>query len=363
MMVPRPSVSIVVLAYNNLEATTHPCIESIFNAKTDVNYEVIIVDNASADGTATYITKLSTQHENVRVRINDSNLGYAGGNNVGISDARGDFIILLNNDTLVTDYWLEKLLVPFKDENVGLVGPVTNSAGNEQCLFWPEIDEQNFRSLTSEYCAAQAGRSHGTNRLGFFCVAMKASLVSSIGVLDEGFGLGMFEDDDFCIRVVNASLKLVIVEDCFVFHQGSSSFKKLSKDVFSDLFQKNREYLFQKHGVIWTYSDILAAIWRRIEIEISADPDEITPANLLASHHRKKLMVDAITHLKSIETGSQLSKSSSMASQEIEGLKSQLMEISEWATTLKHQNDELAGELTRLKSSLPYRIVRRLIGG
>ena len=359
----QTDVSIVVLAYNNLEATTRPCVESILNVKTGMNYEIIIVDNASGDDTAAYMTQLAEKHDNVKIKINESNLGYAGGNNVGISEATGDFIILLNNDTLVTDYWLEKLLVPFKDESVGLVGPVTNSAGNEQCLFWPDIDEQNFISLTSEYCAVQTGRSYETNRLGFFCVAMKASLVSLIGVLDEGFGLGMFEDDDFCLRVLNAGLKLIIVEDCFVFHQGSSSFKQLSKDVFSDLFQKNREYLFQKHGVIWTYSDILAAIWRRIEIEISADPDEITPATLLASYHRKTLMVDAITHLKSIETGSQLSKSSSMASQEIEGLKSQLMDISEWATTLKHQNEELTEELTQLKSSLPYRVVRRLLGG
>ena len=125
--------SIVVLCYNGLEETTRPCMESIIANTPEGRYELIVVDNASADGTADYLKTFAARHENVRLLLNETNRGYAGGNNDGIKLAQGQYIVLLNNDTLVPGGWLEKLLKLFNEQSdVGLVGPVTNAAGNEQ---------------------------------------------------------------------------------------------------------------------------------------------------------------------------------------------------------------------------------------
>ena len=128
----EPTVSVVVLCYNGLKDLTKPCIESLIQC-TKVNYEIIIVDNASTDGTAQYLRELEAKSQNICIQLNSENRGYAGGNNVGIKSARGEIVILLNNDTLLTPGWLDKLRdFIVSHPTVGLVGPVTNSAGNEQ---------------------------------------------------------------------------------------------------------------------------------------------------------------------------------------------------------------------------------------
>jgi GT2 family glycosyltransferase len=94
--------------------------------------EVIVVDNASRDGTPEYLRLAATQHENLRVILNDENRGFAAANNQGLEVARGDFLVLLNNDTAVPRGWLSSLVRHLSsDDSIGLIGPVTNQIGNE----------------------------------------------------------------------------------------------------------------------------------------------------------------------------------------------------------------------------------------
>ena len=121
--------SIVVLCYNGLKETTDPSLKSIIANTPADRYELIVVDNASIDGTAEYLKTFAAQHANTRIQLNDINKGYAGGNNDGIRLSQGQYIVLLNNDTLVPAGWLERLLKLFDEQpEVGMVGPVTNSA-------------------------------------------------------------------------------------------------------------------------------------------------------------------------------------------------------------------------------------------
>ena len=221
--------SIVVLCYNGLEETTRPCLESVIANTTAVSYELIVVDNASADGTAEYLKTFVARHANVRLQLNDTNKGYAGGNNDGIRLAQGQYIVLLNNDTLVPGGWLERLLKLFDEQaGVGMVGPVTNSAGNEQRIELEGLNEKNYEEIAGAYVERQKGVWFTTEKLGFFCVAMRRTLPEKIGCLDEKFGIGMFEDDDYCIRAKKAGFTLAVAEDCFVYHKGSVSFSKLA---------------------------------------------------------------------------------------------------------------------------------------
>jgi hypothetical protein len=127
-----PLVSIVVLTYNNWEYTS-ACLSAVLGLSDYPNLEIIVVDNASSDGTPDNLRALQRRDERIRVVLNDTNMGFAVGNNVGLRLARGEFVILLNNDTVVTRGWVRDLIRPMQlDPRIGLTGPLTNNIGNEQ---------------------------------------------------------------------------------------------------------------------------------------------------------------------------------------------------------------------------------------
>ena len=261
--------SIIVLCFNGLQEATRPCVESILQNTPEGEYELILVDNASTDSTSLYLQELVTKYRHIQICLNTVNRGFAGGNNDGMQLAVGTFIVLLNNDTLVPMGWLEallKLLTIRKD--VGLVGPVTNSAGNEQRIDLPGLNERNFKSIAQGYVQRQHGEWFFTEKLGFFCVALRSTLINEIGNLDEQFGAGMFEDDDFSLRVKKAGYKLAVVEDCFVFHKGSISFAKLDFSEYRELFERNKVCFSDKHAVNWTFSDIAFAYLKKFDRDL-----------------------------------------------------------------------------------------------
>lgn len=262
-------ISIVVLTYNNLQSTTLPCIESILANTPAGTYELIVVDNASSDGTPDYLKSVSEANNHIEIKLNAINKGYAAGNNDGIKMAKGSIIVLLNNDTLVPEGWLENLTIRLQsDRKTGMVGPVTNSAGNEQTVSLPNLNEKNYGKISQLYVSRHKGIHFQTNRLGFFCVAIKRNVFEKIGMLDEKFGIGMFEDDDLCLRAIKAGFNLTIAEDCFVYHKGSVSFSKLSNDIYQDLFQKNKSYFEAKHGVKWSFGQIAIQYANKIDTDL-----------------------------------------------------------------------------------------------
>ena len=133
--------SVVILTYNNYAEVTGPCLRSVLSNIDPKTTEIIIVDNCSKDCTVDeldrYIESLDEKFS-IKFQKNKSNLGYAAGNNVGIKISSGEFIVLLNNDTLVSPRWLEGMHSCFEhDSTLGLVGPITNSVGNEQLVHFP----------------------------------------------------------------------------------------------------------------------------------------------------------------------------------------------------------------------------------
>ena len=100
-------VSIIILTWNALEYT-QKCVNSIQN-HTRYPHEIVFVDNASTDGTVEYLRNLVKGHSNYKLIENRENRGFAAGNNQGVSAASGEYVMLLNNDVLVSDGWLENL--------------------------------------------------------------------------------------------------------------------------------------------------------------------------------------------------------------------------------------------------------------
>lgn len=247
-----PRVSIIVLCYNQLDYTRQ-CVESILNNTAYPNYELILVDNNSTDDTAAYLQDLDEKYQQVKIVLNKTNRGFAGGNNDGIDASNGEYLILLNNDTLVTRGWMTNMVKHCRaNAKVGIVGAVTNSIGNEAQIpvEYTEIDD--MPAFAYGYTAAHMNETYPHDGvLAMYCVMFSRHLVDMIGKLDENYGIGMFEDDDYSVAASRAGFDLILPEDVFIHHFGSVSFKKLEDEKHRMLFEKNKAYFERKWHTSW----------------------------------------------------------------------------------------------------------------
>ncbi|MBI4708243.1 MAG: glycosyltransferase [Candidatus Omnitrophica bacterium] len=235
--------SIIIATHNGLEHTSR-CLTSIFNCSKD--FELIVVDNGSTDGTKGYLQELKARNENVKVISNPENTTFSIANNQGLKIAEGEYIVFLNNDTVVCNEWLERLnahlhKIPLK--NLGIVGPVTNNSNGKQCVGTqdPEVWHQENKGRW-----AHAGRLYG------WCMMMRKSLLDEIGGFDERF-INSHEDNDLCLRAQLAGYKLAIAYDTYIHHTGQGTLRKVfDNQGYLDNGYKNRELYYDK----W-YSDKL----------------------------------------------------------------------------------------------------------
>ncbi len=235
--------SIIIPTYNQAEYLRQ-CIDSIAD-HTDLPYEIIVIDNASTDGTADY---LESVRGIVRHRILPTNLGFAAAVNRGLMMAKGSTVVLLNNDTLVTDRWLDNMLrCLMSDERIGMVGPVTNYIGGTQQIDVPYKSMQEMFAYASERNQSNPSSWMKTDRLVGFCLLFRRELWERTGYLDEGFRFGNFEDDDYNVRVRLQGYRLVIAQDAFIHHHGSVSTRALG-DRLQEIYEGNERYYGSKWG-------------------------------------------------------------------------------------------------------------------
>jgi len=242
-------VSIIMLTYNQLEYTKK-CIESIFNY-TEIHFQLIVVDNGSTDKTIDYLTNIkknAPSTSSIKIIKNGKNLGFAAGNNQGLSLAKGEYIVLINNDVVVTPGWLEKMIsCAEKSPKIGMVGPMTNYAPGLQLVKDIKYDPDSLSELNHfarDYAIKHFQEIKPVFRVTGFCMLIKKTVIEKIGGLDERYGLGNFEDDDFSIRAKLAGFQSWIAGDCFVHHFGSRTFKGAGIDYHQSL-QENWE-IFKK---------------------------------------------------------------------------------------------------------------------
>ncbi|MCL6478648.1 MAG: glycosyltransferase family 2 protein [Peptococcaceae bacterium] len=246
-----PQASIIIATYNNF-AYTRMCIESIYRNTGHISFEVIVVDNGSEDDTVAYLKGLADILPNLHVILNPDNKGFACANNQGIMKASGNYIVLLNNDTIVTRDWLSRLIYYLDmDPKIGIVGPVTNSIGNEQMIAAEYSSLEEMDAFAEQRATACKGQFFDIEMLAMFCAIMRRTLVDQVGLLDEQYELGMFEDDDYAYRVRLSGYKLVCVEDVFVHHFGGATMGKLADQAFIEIFERNRRRFEKKWGCRW----------------------------------------------------------------------------------------------------------------
>jgi GT2 family glycosyltransferase len=252
-----PLTTIIILTYNGLSFTKQ-CISSILQY-TKGNFELIFIDNGSTDGSVEFLTSVP----NAKVVKNSENRGFSGGCNQGISKARGENIILLNNDTVVSEGWLERLLYWLNSNgDIGIVGPKSNFISEQQRIMpvpYKSIDQ--MEKFAAEWAENHPKQGYLADQLSGMCMIFKKTLTDTIGGFDERFFPGYFEDTDFCIRVQILGKKLWVANDVFIHHYGSSSFKQ-SHMRHSDLIHESKRKFLQK----WRMNS-LKEITKIVELE------------------------------------------------------------------------------------------------
>jgi GT2 family glycosyltransferase/thioredoxin-like negative regulator of GroEL len=239
----NPLASLIVLCCNELDYTRR-CLDSV-RRHTRPPFELIVVDNGSTDGTPAFLEDLrhwwGQPPEPVHVEVirNDTNRGFPAGVNQGLARARGRFLVLLNNDTVVTYGWLDGLIAQAERGGpaVGLVGPVTNCSAPPQQIPVPYTDRAGLEDFADRRRRQFAGRLLEVERLTGFCLLVRRQVLERIGGLDERYGLGFFDDDDLCLRARQAGFRLVVAPDVFVHHYGERTLIGLGVDLLGQLHQ------------------------------------------------------------------------------------------------------------------------------
>lgn len=235
--------SIIIPTYNEL-ILLRECLQAI-ETYTDSPYEIVVVDNGSTDGTVEYclkkpVTLVSLPH----------NRGFPEACNLGLMAASGSELLLLNNDVVVSKGWLANMLsCLYSGELVGIVGPRTNYASGKQQmeLSYGSLDE--FHRQTETLNVPDPQKWTEVNRLVGLCFLFKRELMERIGLLDERFSPGHYEDDDYCYRARLAGYRLLIAGDTVVHHHGSASFRKQGQDRMDRLVETNFHKFVDKWGI------------------------------------------------------------------------------------------------------------------
>lgn len=246
-----PHASIVVATCENL-VFTRLCLESVLGAGDLALFELIVIDNGSTDGSADYLDELARRDPRVRVELGDENRGFPAAVNRGLAASRGRHLVLLNNDAIVAPGWLTGLTSHLSDPRLGLLCAVSNRAGTEAQLETDYSTYEGFRELAARRLQESAGQRSPVSSLTLFCAALRREVYEEVGGLDERFGLGMFEDDDYVHRVRDRGYEIACAEDVYVHHFGQASIGWLARTgAYGALFAENRRRYDTKWATSW----------------------------------------------------------------------------------------------------------------
>lgn len=223
-----PLISIITINYNQAD-TTCAFLESARHLRYP-NYEIIVVDNASVENPAEQIRQ--GNYSRVRLLMNAKNLGFTGGNNVGITAARGEYLFIVNNDTELTPDLLEKLLEPFlADERIGVTCPKIRYFHHPDVIQYAgyrpinKLTGQTGAIGTHEVDRGQYNQSGPTNFAHGCAMMVKREVIERVGRFAERFFL-YYEELDWSQRIHNAGYLIYYQASALIYHKESVSVGK-----------------------------------------------------------------------------------------------------------------------------------------
>lgn len=225
----RPLVSIITINYNQSDVT----IELIKTLKqiTYDNFEIIVVDNASPNDNP---QKIKETFPDIKLILSEKNLGFAGGNNLGIKQAKGEYMLLLNNDTEVPKNFMEPLVeILEKDEDIGMVSPKIKFHWNPELIQYAGYTKMNpytIRNSSIGYHQKDTGQFNEpreTNAAHGAAMMVPRKVIESVGMMTEVYFL-YYEEHDWAEMVKKAGYQIYVQPQSYILHKESISTGKNS---------------------------------------------------------------------------------------------------------------------------------------
>lgn len=236
----------IVIPVWNLKEVTERCIESII-AHTKYPYRLVIVDNGSDATTREYLAGLKNDShiDEVLLIRNEENLGAAPAFNQGMKAATSPYVLLLNNDTIVTEEWLSEMIKALNSQDdIGIVNPDSNNLGTEipKGMAIDEFYEKVTKKHKGEFIEI-------SDAVGF-CYLMSRKLLDTIGIWSEEYGFGNYEETEHCIEAKRAGFKILMAKGAYVWHEIHATFKTLNLDKadFDKIFEEDKVKFEAKYG-------------------------------------------------------------------------------------------------------------------
>lgn len=257
--IPQPvnDVDIVVPVFNAFE-DVKKCLQSLENNTDNFNVRIIVVNDGSAKETSDWLRKFCKNKKFFCLIEHPTNIGYTKAVNTGLRVSTGSYIIIQNSDTIVTSGWLTGLIKCMNSSpKIGIVGPLSNAASWQSV---PALRDSNGQfvinalpegmGINEMAKVVRSASDHTYPKIPFvngFCFMIKREVINKIGYMDdENFPVGYGEENDYCIRALDAGYELAIADDVYIFHAKSKSFGHERRKELSDQGTKT---LRNKHSL------------------------------------------------------------------------------------------------------------------
>ena len=251
----------IIIPVRNLSWMTINFLESL-KANSDINkYRIYLIDNGSSAKEGKAVSDwLDKNAPNFEITVSKKALGFVKAVNIGIKRVMEDkleYFFIFNNDTFVTAGWDDNLLESLKRDDVAIVGPMTSPPDWRDIpmavtMIKDKIKYSQVAQALEGYSShlKKAFRGHYEKEvdfLAFYCVGLKTSVIQSLGMLDERFGMGLYDDDDYCYRIEKAGYKIMLRKDVYVHHYHRSTWIEHEIE-YQELLKKNLEIFVDKWG-------------------------------------------------------------------------------------------------------------------
>lgn len=266
MKINKPSIAVILVNWKKYNLTSN-CIDSL-NKSNYKNFKIILVDNEYSEKS---LIDLRNKHKELIVFKEKNNLGFAGGNNIGIRYALEndyDYIMLLNNDTEVKENFILPLVERIeRDHSLGAVQPLILNFSNKSIIWNAGGKLNKFLGITSTRLNNNKLNSSivfddYTDWISGCCILIKSEILTKVGLLDEKF-FNYYEDVDWSLRMKNLGYDLGFVKESIIYHHGSSSSKnkKTKEGVISSKIHyfniRNHILLLKKHKNLFNFFGIV----------------------------------------------------------------------------------------------------------
>lgn len=223
--------SFVIPCYNKSQLTEQAIttlIKSLNNTHLEKGIEIIVVNDGSIDDTKNEVNKLKKIYDTNKINIIpinlEINMGYPVAVNMGLAECKGNIISILNNDLIFPDHWFDGIVNTLEnDDSIGMAVPYLSYAYGPQGLGLSFNSPEEMQEYAEKFMRENKDKLIYAHKVIGACMCLKKELLSLIGGNDFWFGMGLYDDDDICLRAGIAGYKIAIAGSSFVQHIGTVS--------------------------------------------------------------------------------------------------------------------------------------------